>query len=73
MFATGIVGAFIVIGAKTPSMVQLEASGTETLEAAEGINTLARFRTNTWLLAFIYVCKKNMLQEAHERRLFHNA
>lgn len=55
VFATGIVGAFIVIGAKTPSMVQLEASGTETLEAAEGINTLARFRANTWLLAFIYV------------------
>lgn len=55
VFATSIVCAFVMIGAKSSSMIQLKTSGTNALKTAQSVNTLSRFRTNTRLFAFVYI------------------
>lgn len=60
MLTTSIVGAFIMIGAKAPSMIQLKASRTDALKASQSVNALSRFRADTRLLAFVYIWKEIM-------------
>lgn len=57
MLTIGIVSALVMIRAKPSAMIQFVTSRTDTLEAAQSVNTFTGFRANSRLIAFVNIWK----------------
>ena len=50
-----VVGALVLIDAESSRLIKLESSRTDTPETAKSIDTCARFRTGSRLVALVYI------------------